>query len=161
MAMIIKDKLQMLMKGFPTVSDKYNVLPAVLDGTAPVNFGDVVVYSTTDGYYTKPATITAAAQVAGFVVATNVKLPENYPGTTIQVNPGEAFNLLHSGYLAIELDSGAVDANVAAGKGVAVLPSGKITTAGVSTAIALTNVTFTGTKETVNGKRYAEIYVGC
>ena len=161
MAMIIKDKLQMLMKGFPTVSDKYNVLPAVLDGTAPVNFGDVVVYSTTDGYYTKPATITAATQVAGFVVATNVKVPENYPGTTIQVNPGEAFNLLHSGYLAIELDSGAVDANVAAGKGVAVLPSGKITTAGVSTAIALTNVTFTGTKETVNGKRYAEIYMGC
>ena len=161
MAMIIKDKLQMLMKGFPTVSDKYNVLPAVLDGTAPVNFGDVVVYSTTDGYYTKPATITAAAQVAGFVVATNVKLPENYPGTTIQVNPGEAFNLLHSGYLAIELDSGAVDANVAAGKGVAVLPSGKITTAGVATAIARTNVTFTGTKETVNGKRYAEIYMGC
>ena len=161
MAMIIKDKLQMLMKGFPTVSDKYNVLPAVLDGTAPVNFGDVVVYSTTDGYYTKPATIAAAAQVAGFVVATNVKVPENYPGTTIQVNPGEAFNLLHSGYLAIELDSGAVDANVAAGKGVAVLPSGKITTAGVSTAIALTNVTFTGTKETVNGKRYAEIYMGC
>ena len=161
MAMIIKDKLQMLMKGFPTVSDKYNVLPAVLDGTAPVNFGDVVVYSTTDGYYTKPATITAAAQVAGFVVATNVKVPENYPGTTIQVNPGEAFNLLHSGYLAIELDSGAVDANVAAGKGVAVLPSGKITTAGVSTAVALTNVTFTGTKETVNGKRYAEIYMGC
>ena len=161
MAMIIKDKLQMLMKGFPTVSDKYNVLPAVLDGTAPVNFGDVVVYSTTDGYYTKPATITAAAEVAGFVVATNVKVPENYPGTTIQVNPGEAFNLLRSGYLAIELDSGAVDANVAAGKGVAVLPSGKITTAGVSTAIALTNVTFTGTKETVNGKRYAEIYMGC
>lgn len=161
MAMIIKDKLQMLMKGFPTVSDKYNVLPAVLDGTAPVNFGDVVVYSTTDGYYTKPAAITAAAQVAGFVVATNVKLPENYPGTTIQVNPGEAFNLLHSGYIAIELDTDAVDANVAAGKGVAVLPSGKITTAGVSTAIALTNVTFTGTKETVNGKRYAEIYMGC
>lgn len=161
MAMIIKDKLQMLMKGFPTVSDKYNVLPAVLDGTAPVNFGDVVVYSATAGYYTKPATITAATQVAGFVVATNVKLPENYPGTTIQVNPGEAFNLLHSGYLAVELDSGAVDANVAAGKGVAVLPSGKITTAGVSTAIALTNVTFTGTKETVNGKRYAEIYMGC
>ena len=161
MAMIIKDKLQMLMKGFPTVSDKYDVLPAVLDGTAPVNFGDVVVYSTTDGYYTKPATITAAAQVAGFVVATNVKVPENYPGTTIQVNPGEAFNLLHSGYIAIELDTGAVDANVAAGKGVAVLPSGKITTAGVSTAIALTNVTFTGTKETVNGKRYAEIYMGC
>ena len=161
MAMIIKDKLQMLMKGFPTVSDKYNVLPAVLDGTAPVNFGDVVVYSATAGYYTKPATITAATQVAGFVVATNVKLPENYPGTTIQVNPGEAFNLLHSGYIAVELDSGAVDANVAAGKGVAVLPSGKITTAGVSTAIALTNVTFTGTKETVNGKRYAEIYMGC
>ena len=161
MAMIIKDKLQMLMKGFPTVSDKYNVLPAVLDGTAPVNFGDVVVYSTTNGYYTKPTTITAAAQVAGFVVATNVKLPENYPGTTIQVNPGEAFNLLHSGYIAVALDAGATDANVAAGKKVAVLPNGKITTSGTATAIDLDGVVFTGTKETVGGVKLAEIYKAC
>jgi len=161
MAMIIKDKLQMLMKGFPTVSDKYNVLPAVLDGTAPVNFGDVVVYSTTDGYYTKPATITAAAQVAGFVVATNVKVPENYPGATIQVNPGEAFNLLHSGYIAVAVDSGATDSNIAAGKKVAVLPSGKITTSGTATAIDLDGVVFTGTKETVGGVKLAEIYKAC
>ena len=161
MAMIIKDKLQMLMKGFPTVSDKYNVLPAVLDGTAPVNFGDVVVYSTTDGYYTKPATITAAAQVAGFVVATNVKVPENYPGTTIQVNPGEAFNLLHSGYIAVAVDSGATDSNIAAGKKVAVLPNGKITTSGTATAIDLDGVVFTGTKETVGGVKLAEIYKAC
>ena len=161
MAMIIKDKLQMLMKGFPTVSDKYNVLPAVLDGTAPVNFGDVVVYSATAGYYTKPATITAATQVAGFVVATNVKLPENYPGTTIQVNPGEAFNLLHSGYIAVAVDSGATDSNIAAGKKVAVLPNGKITTSGTATAIDLDGVVFTGTKETVAGVKLAEIYKAC
>ena len=161
MAMIIKDKLQMLMKGFPTVSDKYNVLPAVLDGTAPVNFGDVVVYSGTAGYYTKPATITSAPQVAGFVVATNVKVPENYPGTTIQVNPGEAFNLLHSGYIAVALDAGATDSNVAAGKKVAVLPNGKITTIGTSTAIDLDGVVFTGTKETVGGVKLAEIYKAC
>lgn len=161
MAMIIKDKLQMLMKGFPTVSDKYNVLPAVLDGTAPVNFGDVVVYSTTDGYYTKPATITAATQVAGFVVATNVKVPENYPGTTVQVNPGEAFNLLHSGYIAVAVDSGATDSNIAAGKKVAVLPNGKITTSGTATAIDLDGVVFTGTKETVGGVKLAEIYKAC
>ena len=161
MAMIIKDKLQMLMKGFPTVSDKYNVLPAVLDGTAPVNFGDVVVYSTTDGYYTKPATITAAAEVAGFVVATNVKVPENYPGTVVQVNPGEAFNLLHSGYIAVAVDSGATDANIAAGKKVAVLPNGKITTSGTATAIDLDGVVFTGTKETVGGVKLAEIYKAC
>lgn len=161
MAMIIKDKLQMLMKGFPTVSDKYNVLPAVLDGTAPVNFGDVVVYSTTNGYYTKPTTITAAAQVAGFVVATNVKVPENYPGTVVQVNPGEAFNLLHSGYIAVAVDSGATDSNIAAGKKVAVLPNGKITTSGTATAIDLDGVVFTGTKETVGGVKLAEIYKAC
>ena len=101
MGLIINTKIQELLKGFPTVSDKYNVLPAVLDGTAPVGFGDVVVYSGTAGYYRKPSTITAAAQVAGFVVATNVKVPENYPGTVVQVNPGEAFNLLHSGYIAV------------------------------------------------------------
>ena len=161
MAMIIKDKLQMLMKGFPTVSDKYNVLPAVLDGTAPVDFGDVVVYSTTAGYYTKPVTITAAAQVAGFVVATNIKLPENYPGTTIQVNPGEAFNLLHSGYIAVALDAGAADANIAAGKKVAVLPTGQITTSGTATALDLDGVVFTGTKEKVGGITLAEIYKAC
>lgn len=161
MGLIINDKIQMLMKGFPTVSDKYNVLPAVLDGTAAVGFGDVVVYSATEGYYTKPTAITAATEVAGFVVATNVKVPENYPGTTIQVNPGEAFNLLHSGYIAVALDTGAVDANIAAGKTVAVLPTGAITTSGVATAIDLTGVTFTGTKETVDGVKLAEIHVAC
>ena len=42
MGLIINNKIQELLKGFPTVSDKYNVLPAVLDGDAPVDFGDVV-----------------------------------------------------------------------------------------------------------------------
>ena len=64
-------------------------------------------------------------------------------------------------FRSVALDAGAVDANVAAGKKVAVLPSGKITTSGVSTAIDLTNVIFTGTKETVNGVKLAEIYMGC
>ena len=161
MGLIINNKIQELLKGFPTVSDKYNVLPAVLDGTAPVGFGDVVVYSSTAGYYTKPTTITAAAQVAGFVVATNVKVPENYPGTVVQVNPGEAFNLLHSGYIAVAVDAGATDSNIAAGKKVAVLPNGKITTSGTATAIDLDGVVFTGTKETVGGVKLAEIYKAC
>lgn len=161
MGLIIKDKIQELLKGFPTVSDKYNVLPAVLDGNTAVNFGDVVVYSGTDGYYTKPATITAASQVAGFVVATNVKLPENYPGTIVQVNPGEAFNLLHSGYLAVEVDEGATDKNIAANKKVAVLANGKITTSGTTDSIDLDGVVFTGTKETVGGVTLAEIYKAC
>lgn len=53
MSLIIKDKIKQLMRGYPTVSDKYNVEGGIIEGTNGVNFGDMVVYGSKTGYYKK------------------------------------------------------------------------------------------------------------
>ena len=50
MSLIIKDKIQMLMRGYPTVSDKYDVAGGILEGAEGVKFGDVVQFGATAGY---------------------------------------------------------------------------------------------------------------
>lgn len=166
MGLIIKDKLQELMKGYPTVSDKYNIAGAVLEGDYAVGFGELVQFGTTKGYFeaiNASNPISAITDVAGFTLATNVKLAENWPGTTVQINPGEAFNLVVNGFLAVELDSGATTSYITPNAGVAVIfASGKLTTSdkvSSTTIELLPNVVFTGVTEVVNGVRYAEIYV--
>jgi len=114
MGLIIKDKLQALMNGHPTVSDKYNVGGGILTGSTAAKFGSLVKVTATPGYYEPAAGVSAAIKIAGFIVATNVKLAQEWPGTTVQVNPGEAFNLLINGFIAAELDADATIANVAA-----------------------------------------------
>ena len=160
MGLIIKDKIQMLMKGYPTVSDKYNVAGAVLDGDANVYFGDLVKFGATKGYFEAAAGAEAVADIAGFVVATNVKLAEGFPGRTAPTVPGEAFNLLVNGFIAVELDGSAVEGNIAANKAVAViLGTGKVTTSGVDDSVNLPNVVFTGAYEKHGDVWFAEIYV--
>ena len=168
MGLIINQSIPMLMKGYPTVSDKYNVAGAVLAGSTAVQFGDAVKFSSTQGYFEAAAGATKAANIAGFVIATNVKTPENFPGTTIQVNPGEAFNLsLPNTFMAIELDSAATVAQITPNAQVAIiLATGKCTTAdkiAASTIEALPNVVFTGVYEnhgTSSAPKYlAEIYI--
>lgn len=164
--LIIKDKIPMFKVGYPTVSDKYNVSGAVLTGSTPAKFGDLVKFSTTKGYFEKGA-LTTVADAAGFVVATNVKLAQDWPGTTVQVNPGEAFNLLVNGFIAVELDSGVTVANIKANaQAYVILATGKLTTsdnAASDTVVALPNVVFTGLYEdhgTESAHKYvAEIYV--
>jgi hypothetical protein len=107
MSLIIKDKIQQLMIGYPTVSDKYNVSGGILAGTDNVYFGDLVKVSGTAGYFEKAVSLSSVADIAGFVLATNVKLAEGFPGTTPATKPGEAFNLMINGFMAVELDSGA------------------------------------------------------
>lgn len=105
MGLIIK-KIQMLMKGYPTISDKYDVAPAVLEGSGEVGFGAPVMFGSTTGRYKAFAAATGVGQLAGFVLATNVKAPAVYPATeTPAVKPGEAFNLLVRGGIAVELDA--------------------------------------------------------
>lgn len=165
--LIIKDKIPMLKIGYPTVSDKYDVAGAVLDGSSPVAFGDLVMFSSTQGYFKKAASMSAITDAAGFVVATNVKLAEGFPGTTVQVNPGEAFNLLVKGFIAVELDDSADDDYATANSAVyVILSTGKLTTsdqASAGTVVALPNCVFTGTIEnqgTVASPKYvAEIYI--
>jgi hypothetical protein len=118
------------MKGYPTVSDKYNVAGATLTGATPVQFGELVKKSATKGYFESAASgVADVYELGGFVLATNVKLAENWPGTTVQVNPGEAFNLFVSGFMAIELDSAATVSEITANSEVCViLANGKVTT---------------------------------
>ena len=163
--LIIKDRIPMFKIGYPTVSDKYNVSGAVLTGNTPAKFGDLVKFSATKGYFEK-GSLEAINEAAGFVVATNVKLAENWPGTTVQVNPGEAFNLLVDGFIAVELDAAATVEQIAANAGVCViLATGKLTTADKAAAgiVALPNTVFTGMYEnhgTDGAPKYvAEIYV--
>lgn len=159
MGLIINDSIPMFMKGYPTVSDKYNVAGGVLDATsAPVEFGDLLVYGATKGYFAKPTTITDVKQIAGFILATNVKLTTEWPGTTVLTLPGEAFNLLVNGFMAIALDTSAVEANVVANAQVYATPTGKCTTVSTDN-FALPNVVFTGMVEKHGETLFAEIYV--
>lgn len=162
--LIINQNIQKLMNGYPTVSDKYNVAGAVLEGNTSVKFGQAVTFGTTSGYFKAITQALAdASKVAGFVLATNVKLNTQWPEGGIEVLPGEAFNLLVNGFMAIELDDGATLASATANSAVhVILATGKMTTVdkySQGTIVPLTNVVFTGVTETVGGKKLAEIYV--
>lgn len=158
MSMIIKDKIQQFMIGYPTMSDKYNVAGGILTGSANVHFGDLVKLSGTAGYFEAATNMSSVDEIGGFVVATNVKLAEGFPGTTPATKPGEAFNLLVSGFIAVELDAGADLSNVTTNGQVYVnLTTGKVTTD--SSATALPNTFFTGLSEMQGSKKVAEIYV--
>lgn len=161
MGLIINKNIPMLMKGYPTVSDKYNIAGATLTGATPVKFGELVKFSGTKGYYEAITGTVTLADIAGFVVATNVKLADGFPGTTVSTQPGEAFNLLVNGFIAVELASSAVEADIVANSAVnVVLADGTLTTSSVSEGIAtLPNVVFTGTYEKHGATIYAEIYV--
>lgn len=114
MSLIIKDKIPMFIKGYPTVSDKYNVSGGILAGSTPVKFGELVKRTGTAGYFEAITSTVSLADIVGFALATNVKLAEEWPARTVQINPGEAFNLLINGFIAVELDADASIANVPA-----------------------------------------------
>ena len=163
MGLIINKTIPMLKKGYPTVSDKYNVAGGILGGSDPVAFGELVKKGSTAGYFEKASSISNVADICGFALATNVKLTENWPGTTVQVNPGEPFNLLIGGFIAIELDSDATVSYITANAPVAViLATGKLTTSDKidnSTIVALPNCVFTGINEAHGTAKFAEIFV--
>lgn len=159
MSLIIKDKIQQFMVGYPTMSDKYNVAGGILAGDTNVYFGDLVKLSGTAGYFEAATNMASVAEVGGFVVATNVKLAEGFPGTTPATKPGEAFNLLVNGFIAIELDAGAdLDNVITNGQAYVILATGKVTTDSAA-GVALPNTFFTGLKEMQGSKKVAEIYV--
>ena len=163
MGLIIgKQGIPMMIVGFPTVSDKYNITGGTLAGTTPVKFGDLVKFSATKGYYEAITGAVTVDKIAGFVLGTNVKLNELWPEGQVQVNPGEAFNLvLPNSYLAVELDSAAKESEVLANAPVAVvLATGKLTSKVVTgTAPALPGVVFTGLVEKHGETLVAEILV--
>lgn len=160
MNLILKDKIPMFKVGYPTKSDKYNISGGMLSGDIAVEFGDLVKYTDSVGYYEAITNAVALDKIAGFVLATNVKLAD-WDGK-VEVKPHEAFNLvLRGSYLAIKLDSGAKEANILPNKPVGViLATGKCTTEIVdATAPALPNVVFTGLYEKHGEDLVAEILV--
>lgn len=161
--LIINKDIPQLMKGYPTVSDKYNVAGGILAGTTPVKFGELVKYSATTGYYEAITGTVTLADIAGINLATNVKLVNEYgnPDAEPQVNVGEALNLMLDGYAAVELDTTTADTtNIKAGKNVAVLlASGKLTTSGADVATDLPDYTFTGIYEMHGTALFAEIRI--
>ena len=164
MGLIIKDKIQMLMTGFPTISDKYNVAGATLAGSTNVHFGDLLKKSSTVGYFEAIASsISSVDDLGGFIVGTNVKLADGFPGGEPVTKPGEAFNLLVNGFIAIKLDSGATTSYITPNAPVLVIyATGKCTTsdkASDDTIVAIPNVYFTGTYELHGSDIIAEIYV--
>lgn len=158
MGLIIKNKIQQLMRGYPTISDKYDVAPAVLEGASTVTAGAPVTLGSTAGRYKAPTAKTDV--VAGFVLATNVKVPNTYPASAeLQTyGIGEAFNLMIKGFIAVPLDSGATTAKIVNGAKVFLLAAGKLTTEDKTTdGAAIPGAYFTGCYEVVNGETLAEV----
>lgn len=151
MGLIIKDKIQALLKGYPTVSDKYNVQGGVLSGKE-AKFGDVLKFTGTDGVYEVAANATKVEEIAGILLATNAKTPHEYPAENpISVMPGEAVNLMVCGFVAVPVAADATPEEIKPGKGVAItLATGVLTTAekaNASTIVVLPGWEFTGVLE--------------
>lgn len=152
-----KSGIPKLMVGYPTVSDKYDVGPAVLEGSTAIYPGDVVMYGTASGAYKAASSLSAMTDIAGIAVATNVKVPAQYPAPAgpVAFQPGEAFGLMVRGFIAVQLDADAVMADVKEGAPVYVTAAGKCTT--VSTSNILTPWKFMGIKELHGSAKIAEI----
>ena len=111
MGMILNDHIKKLMKGYPTVSDKYDVSGGVLGGNKAVEVGTIMALSDEDGVFVPVAADTKAADLAGIALAPNVKLTDIWSGdkkTLIQ--PGEAVNLCFNGLFAAEVGAEVVAA---------------------------------------------------
>lgn len=152
-----KDGIQKLMVGYPTVSDKYNVGPAVAEGT--IYPGDLVVLGN-GGHSSYVAATSTAAAPMGFAIATNVKVPGTYPAPQgpVPFQAGEAFGLFVSGYLAVQLDASAVMNDVVEGAPMYIAASGKLTTVTPTKGFQLVG-NFTGVKEMHGTAKVAEIFV--
>ena len=107
MGLIIKNKIAQLKKGYPTVSDKYNVQGGIYESDAKneaLYFGDLLAYGSATGHYVKLAAGDTVADLAGICLATNVKLANRYPGdsnASVETLKGEAFNLMVRGFIAV------------------------------------------------------------
>lgn len=167
MGLIINTKIRQVIKGYPTVAQRAETQPAVLEGTENVHFGDVVVRGSETGRYVKGSTTTAvtAANFAGIVMATNIKVPKTVPATTatVETAPGEAFELFFKGAIAIELVEGTALTDIKEGAPVYVTADGLFTLDDADDVIqdtAVFNAVASGIYEGGNGAPIiAEIWV--
>lgn len=104
MSMILNTRIKRLMKGYPTVSDKYDVSGGILGGDAAIEVGTVLALTDTSGVFVPVDAETPADKVAGIALAPNVKLTDIWSGDRrTLVHPGEAVNLCFNGLFAVEV----------------------------------------------------------
>lgn len=157
MSLILKDKIPSLMKGYPTVSDKYDVRGATLSSESTEgHFGDIIVYDTENaGFFKVAETITSETDVAGVLLATNVKLiTDFFNGSSMNVTtkPGEAFNLMTKGFVAMKLidnDGELSKLTIGENVGVSYIGAGVCATT-TERAVSMSNWYYTGTSETLD-----------
>lgn len=166
MGLIIKDKIDSLMCGYPTVSDKYNVRGATLASDSEIgHFGDIALIDG-NGYFkvaSATTTVASADDVAGVLLATNVKLVTDIFGGSnaeAETRPGEAFNLLVDGYVALPVDltestAAAEKAKIKEGTAAKITTTGKVSPTGTIDC----GWKFTGITTIVGTKLLAEVVV--
>lgn len=150
MSMILKDKLPLLAKGYPTISDKYNVRGATLASTSADGvFGDFVKFAS-NGLFsvvTEKNTIADAKEVAGVLLATNAKTCTDFLGgrtAKVYTKAGEAFNLLVDGYVALECSSDEDLTAIVEGDDAKLTADGKVSKTGtIDCGYKFTGVTYT------------------
>lgn len=111
MGLILNASIKKLMKGYPTVSDKYDVSGGVLGGNEAVEVGSLMALTDADGVFAPVAANTPAAKVAGIALAPNVKLTDTWSGSKkTLIKPGEAVNLCFNGLFAVEVEAEVAEA---------------------------------------------------
>lgn len=106
MSMILNDHIKKLKKGYPTVSDKYDVSGGILGGEAAVEVGTLLALTDVSGVFVPVTAETPAEKVAGIALSPNVKLTDIWSGDRrTKVFPGEAVNLCFNGLFATEVDA--------------------------------------------------------
>lgn len=145
MGLIIKESLKKMMKGYPTISDKYDVEGGVNVGSTAIKFGELVMFSTAKiaGKYAVIGDAAASAVVAGICVAENVKLVTTYPGESkdATIEAREAVTLMTRGFIAVEVGA---TTGIEAGAAVKYSDAGVFGATGANT---LAGAVFTGAIE--------------
>lgn len=147
MSMILNDHIAKLKKGYPTVSDKYDVSGGILGGSAAVEVGTVLALTEQSGVFAPAVAATTVDKIAGIALAPNVKLTDIWSGDRrTMVFPGEAVNLCFNGLFAVEVGT-EVAAAVTPGAQVGWDNGALVVHADGGTSVAIPDWFFTGCVE--------------
>ena len=101
---MILNRLKKFTKGYSTAMNNPYTQGGILEGADAVN-GDFLVFGSTDGFYKKDADlVTNVKNIAGVLLATNVKVTLAYgDNPAVTTKAGEGFNLMVEGFVALPL----------------------------------------------------------
>ena len=104
MSLIYGSNVPKLQLGYQTEVNNKGVKGGTIAGNTPVPFGAVVAYGNETGFYTAVTNQTSGGAIAGFALGTLISVPSDYPASdATSYKPGQAFNLMVKGSLAVEI----------------------------------------------------------